>query len=339
MSLARDIADLGAVTTRLDTVGASSGALSNRNLIINGAMQVAQRGTSVTGSTASAILTVDRFQTHASGATYDSLQQSVTLGGETGLPVQFKNYFKFNVTTGANNCAVWQTVEDVTKVQGTHTLSFYAKGVNPAGGSIDFTTRQDFGSGGSTAADVLVGNFVLTSTWQRFTFTFDVASVAGKTIGASSYFRAMFHQPNGDSGSAAWNLQITGLQLEVGSEATPFEHRSYDDELSKCQRYFQAWGAVHAFASGVWFNSTQVLAHMPYIKEMRAAPTFTTSGNDFAKVYKSGGTIQVSDSTPFDVINTTSARVNVGFGTSGTSGEGAYIQTESGAYIHVEAEI
>lgn len=217
-----------------------SSALSNRNLIINGAMEVAQRGTSVTGSTAGGTIhTVDRFFNHASGATYDSTQESVTLGGETGLPVQFKNYHKFNVTTGANNCAVWQTVEDVTKVQGTHTLSFYAKGVNPAGGNIDVTTRQDFGTSGSTAVDTTLGNFVLTSTWQRFTFTFDAASVAGKTINASNYFRVMFHQPNADNGTAAWNLQITGVQLEVGDTATPFEHRSYGDELARCLRYYE----------------------------------------------------------------------------------------------------
>ena len=216
----------------------TEGQLSGRNRIINGAMEIAQRSTSATGSTASSILSVDRMHTHASGATYDSLQQSVTLGGETGLPVQFKNYFKFNVTTGANNAAVWTTVEDVTKVQGTYTLSFYAKGVNPAGGNIDITTRQQFGSGGSTALDVLLGNFVLTSTWQRFTFTFTVASVAGKTINAGNYFRVMFHQPNDDNGTAAWNLQLTGWMLEEGSQASPFEHEPVGVTLTKCQRYF-----------------------------------------------------------------------------------------------------
>ena len=60
MSLARDIADLGAVTSRLDTVGASSGALSNRNIIVNGGMTIAQRSTQSTNA-GSGYITVDRF--------------------------------------------------------------------------------------------------------------------------------------------------------------------------------------------------------------------------------------------------------------------------------------
>lgn len=256
----------------------SVGQLSGRNRIINGAMEIAQRSISVTGSTASSILSVDRMHTHASGATYDSTQQSVTLGGETGLPVQFKNYFKFNVTTGANNAAVWTTVEDVTKVQGTYTLSFYAKGVNPAGGNIDITTRQQFGNGGSTALDVLLGNFVLTSTWQRFTFTFTVASVAGKTINAGNYFRVMFHQPNDDNGTAAWNLQLTGWMLEEGSQASPFEHEPTYVTLAKCERYFQTyskrnWQGTNEHAVNYFMYCDGV-----FRQKMRAAPTATFVG-------------------------------------------------------------
>ena len=279
----------------------TDGALSNRNLIINGAMEVAQRGTSVTGSTAGGTIhTVDRFFNHASGATYDSTQESVTLGGETGLPVQFKNYHKFNVTTGANNCAVWQTVEDVTKVQGTHTLSFYAKGVNPAGGNIDVTTRQDFGTSGSTAVDTILGNFVLTSTWQRFTFTFDAASVAGKTINASNYFRVMFHQPNADNGSAAWNLQITGVQLEVGDAATPFEHRSYGDELLRCQRYYERIELSHQYRlNGVAWSSESMNIPVPFRVKKRAAPTTTiaSDGEVFTGNWVSATSSEVTGAT------------------------------------------
>jgi len=253
----------------------TEGQLSGRNRIINGAMEIAQRSTSVTGSTASSILSVDRMHTHASGATYDSTQQSVTLGGETGLPVQFKNYFKFNVTTGANNAAVWTTVEDVTKVQGTYTLSFYAKGVNPAGGNIDITTRQQFGSGGSTALDVLLGNFVLTSTWQRFTFTFTVASVAGKTINAGNYFRVMFHQPNDDNGTAAWNLQLTGWMLEEGSQASPFEFEPTSVTLDKCMRYYELFPTTYA----CHYGSGHSIANLMYRVPKRATPSMSFTSN------------------------------------------------------------
>ena len=252
-----------------------------RNMVINGAMEVAQRSTSVTGSTTNgAILSVDRFNNHGSGATFDSTQQSVTLGGEAGLPVQFKNYHKFNVTTGANNAGVWQTVEDVAKVQGIHTLSFYAKGVNPAGGNIDVKTDQNFGSGGSTEATVILGNIALTSTWQRYTLTFDVASVAGKTIGVNNYFRFMIYQPNGDNGSAAWNLQITGVQLEVGKIATPFEHRSYGEELALCQRYYFKSGQQWMSGQAYGVNNSQDGLVMPiyWPVTMRSSPAVSFVG-------------------------------------------------------------
>ncbi len=73
---------------------------------------------------------------------------------------------------------------------------------------------------------------------------------------------------------------------------------------------------------------------------MRDAPTFTTSGNDFLKVYKGGEAVQVNDSTPFDIIKTTSARINVGFDTTEVSGHGGMAQTEgSGAFIQADAEL
>ena len=262
-SKARGLADLGNVY--------DDGALSNRNLIINGAMQVAQRGTSVTGQTGSDVLTVDRYQGHGSGATFNMSQEDVTLGGESGLPTQFTKFLRYNATTGANNCGVWQAVEDVTRVQGTHTLSFYAKGTNPAGGVISLDNRQYFGSGGSSEVDDDTTTFSLTSTWQRFTFTIDVASVTGKTIGTSSYYRPFFKQPNADTGTAAWTLDITGVQLEVGDTATPFEHRSYGDELARCQRYFWKTEIVMEMATRDSANNRVLPVWFPV--NMRASPS------------------------------------------------------------------
>ena len=67
-----------------------------------------------------------------------------------GLPIKFKNYLKFDVTTGANNCGVWHTIEDVRTVQGLHTYSFYARGTNPSSGQYELDFRQYFGSGSLT---------------------------------------------------------------------------------------------------------------------------------------------------------------------------------------------
>ena len=101
MSLARDIADL-AVTTRLDTVGGSSGALSNRNVLVNSAMQVAQRGTSSTGLGATTgYYTADRWE-HQFNATAGRLTSSVV--GITDL-AGFRSALKFACTTADTSIA------------------------------------------------------------------------------------------------------------------------------------------------------------------------------------------------------------------------------------------
>jgi len=241
-----------------------------KNIIINGAMEIAQRATSVTGSTGSgAYLTVDRFANHSSGATFNSSQETVPNGGMAGLPIKFKKYLKFNVTTGANNCGVWQTIEDVRTVQGEHTFSFYAKGTNPGGGILEIDARQYFN--GSADVDSLIGTFSLTDAWQRYTFTFTPPSLSGKTIGANNYYRPFIRQPNADNSTGAWHIDITGIQLEVGKNATDFEHRSYGEELALCQRYFFKSLATRQsilYKGPLWESNWY-----PFPVEMRANPT------------------------------------------------------------------
>ena len=210
-----------------------------KNLIINGAMEVVSTSNKFDGRTdAATVLTVDRFHHHGSGGTYNTSQQTVTNGGMLGLPIKFKNYLKFDVTTGANNCGVWQTIEDVRTVQGLHTYSFYARGTNPSSGKYELDFRQYFGSGGSSTTE-LTFDVTLSSEWKRYTFTFTPESLSGKTIGANSYCRIFLRQPDADNTTNAYGFQITGLQLEVGGNATEFEHRSYGEELALCQRYYQ----------------------------------------------------------------------------------------------------
>ena len=342
MTKARDLADLGNKTS-LDEINDAydAGALSNRNLIINGAMQVAQRGTSVTGQTGSAVLTVDRFRGHGSGATFNMSQQDVTLGGESGLPIQFTKFLRYNATTGANNCGVWQAVEDVTRVQGTHTLSFYAKGTNPAGGAISIDIRQYFGSGGSSELDDDTRTFSVTSTWQRFTFT-TTPTVAGKTIGTSSYYRPFFKQPASDNGSAAWTLDITGVQLEVGDTATPFEHRSYGDELAKCQRYYFRLQNPSGFAyvaMGLSRANYQALGFMVnYPVTMRAIPSVSINAIDIEP--PAGGSYAVN--TSFGSYGSTH---NTGMVLSKSTGTWGVVQPvfmllrDSTSYIIADAEL
>jgi hypothetical protein len=353
MGNARNLGSFLGNNTSLSTINNAYAAgtlvptVTNPNLIINGAMEVAQRATSVTGQTGSDVLTVDRFRGHGSGATFNMSQQAVTLGGESGLPIQFTKFLRYDVTTGANNCGVWQALEDVTRVQGTHTLSFYAKGTNPAGGAISLDIRQYFGSGGSSELDDDTRTFSVTSTWQKFTFT-TTPTVAGKTIGTSSYYRPFFKQPSSDNGSAAWRLDITGVQLELGDTATPFEHRSYGEELALCQRYCyviqQENNSVNGNASacnGTYYSATSFYGVLVFPTTMRVPPTLVvpTVTNGY-RIYSATGA-DLRDGTNFGMqsINKDSLCIYVP-NVSSTAGFGGWMELiVAGAKFTFDAEL
>ena len=244
-----------------------------RNLIINGDMSIAQRGTSATGETTSGYAVCDRWQHNASGGTLDLTQNSFTLG-QTDVPSLFKNYFTVSATTGGDNCGLWQKVEDVKSVQGTYTISWYAKGTNPNGGHLELNLRQDFGSGGSAVVDLTNYDFTLTSSWQRFSYTFTAPSLSGKTVGSSSYFRAYFRQPADDNTSNAWSMDFTGVQLEAGTTASDFEFLPYDVNFSRCERYFQF---IQGF-QGQMAATTNFTAVTTFRTPMRSAPSATVFG-------------------------------------------------------------
>ena len=237
-----------AITTAAD--GTCTGNITNRpnyNLLINGQFDVWQRATSSSSVTSSGYLSADRWRFESSGATYTTSQQ-VFAPGQTDVPSNPKYYLRFNVTTANDNTGVTQRIEDVDSVQGQHTLSFWAKGTNPAGGSIQVVFLQNFGSGGSTVASAQVGTFSVSGTWTKKTITFTPTSISGKTIGTSSYFQISIRQPSADDTTTAWALDIANVKLEAGSKATDYQRISYVEELRRCQRYYEiATGAIRCF--------------------------------------------------------------------------------------------
>ena len=308
MSKARELANLGNAY--------SDGALSNRNLIINGAMQVAQRGTS---QTTQGYGSIDRMALSLSGATATMTQETLALG-QTDLPSQFRKFARIATTTGDNNCGLYHRIEDVDTAEGEVTLSFYAKGTNPASGAFDVYLYQSFGSGGSTGVITTAQSLTLTSSWQRFEFVFTLASLSGKTIGTGSNIEIGILQPNADTGTAAWTLDITGVQLEVGDTATPFEHRSYGDELARCQRYFTKIGdgkAYTRFGSGLNWSTggggNNSIINLPVT--LRAFPTLTTSGV-FA-IYHGNAVVSTASGIAIETVGSSLSVVSVNVTTSG----------------------
>jgi hypothetical protein len=255
---------------------ASSVNLGRRNLIINGDMAISQRSTSVSSLTGTGYKTVDRIRVNGSGGTYNQSQQTVTVGGETGLPVQFTKFLRHECTVGNDNHILMNRTEDVSKFVGTMKLSFYAKGSGADVLAVKF--HQGFGSGGSSDIYTSAQSFTVTSSWQRFEFDIVMPSITGKTVGAGNFGSVLFGQDLSTS-TAAWTLDITGLQWEHGDTATPFEHRSYGEELVACQRYFVRVGAdtgtdynfnmrgLNCVLNGTFYNSEK------FPTTMRAGPT------------------------------------------------------------------
>jgi hypothetical protein len=316
MSKARDIADLGAVTSRLDTVGASDGALSNRNLIINGAMQVAQRGTSTTGITTSGYYACDRWNV-ATGSL-----GTWTASQDSDAPDGLKNSFKLVPTIADASPAAGDYFQIEQKLEAQDTEHFKYGTSDAKAFTVSFWVKSNKTGTYNLRAYRVVDSTRMASkqytinsagTWEYKTITFDgdtsVAMTGGNTLGillswwlaAGSTFTSGSNQNWGsylaaneapsqvnlaDSTSNYW--QITGVQLEVGDTATPFEHRSYGDELARCERYYQKWsggGTTPYFISGRNHNSSTSIMTLTYRNEMRGRPSVSISSASDLKVY------------------------------------------------------
>ena len=240
-----------------------------RNLFINGAMQIAQRATS---STSGGYVSLDRWYVNLSGGSATFSQETNSNPSETG---GIQKYARYNVSTSSDYTHIRQRIEDVTSVPaGTVIISFYAKGTAPSGG-LYVSTEQNFGSGGSSSVDgtaVLVTSS-LTSSWVRYTAQITVGSVDGKTIGTGNYIGIAIGQ-HSNTGGTAYDLNITGIQLETGLQATVFEHRSYGEELSLCQRYFYE---VKEDTFAFHYRPDYRMAQVQFPQQMRATPTVSAT--------------------------------------------------------------
>jgi hypothetical protein len=245
-------------------------SLSNRNMVVNGDFKIWQRGTSFS-SPANATFTADRWFMYydGSGATRTISQQTFTGDNPTGLNVS--NYMRFAQTvagTGSATNGMFSKIEDVRKLNGqTVTLSFYGKA--DASRTVTWQTYQEFGTSGSGAVQANSTNFSFTSSWQRFSVSFTMPSVSGKTITSNSSVSFIVAFPVNATGT----FDITGIQLEAGSVATPFESEDYGTTLAKCQRYYQRTTGLRNFGLMTAQTSTTLYGSIPLLVSMRVPPT------------------------------------------------------------------
>ncbi len=274
--------------------GTSGSSLSNRNMIINGAMQVAQRGTSFTGITSTIAYRMDRWQVGfgAAGSNYSITQV-------TDAPDNFKYSMKWQRTaSNAVTNSIWfsQAFESINSkvVAGkTCTLSYYAKkGANYSASSSDIQVRIISGTGtDQSATSAITAGWtgyatplsttqVITTDWVRYTHSVTFASNVNQiSVNLASN--------SAGTAGADDSLYITGVQLEIGEQATPFEHEDFGTTLSRCQRYYEVTGILL-----VTNLSTMGYPAPTYMVEKRATP------NSFSLTIGSGSGGNVAAQSP-----------------------------------------
>jgi hypothetical protein len=285
--LERPIGLKGSELMRSETVQEARDFISagRKNLIINGRFDFWQRGTSFTGTE----YTADRWQQSLSGGTATVSRQAFTLG-QTEVPGNPTYYLQQSCSVGNGNCGIDQKIEDVrTGAGGPVTISFWAKGTNPGIGYWSMQLWQRFGSGGSPSGTVQNNKqLTVTSDWKKYSFTYELASISGKTLGTAnnSNLNLIIRQNESDSSTSAWELNIANVQVEFGKNATEFEHRSYGEELALCQRYYEKLSADcgnGGFATLMMAskNSNTLIVGQPIFRVPKRAvgATFSHGGN------------------------------------------------------------
>jgi len=297
-----------------------------RNMVINGAINVAQRSASVTGlGTTDGYFTVDRFAL-AGGNTAGRLTMSQTADGPNGISA---NCLKLDCTTADTSIAASEFLHIQQRFEGQNlqrigkgvvgakqiTLSFYVK-ANAA-----FTFGCELFDNDNTRQITKLYN--TTTDWVRHEITFpadvdDGSSPFDDDNAVSLYLLFWLHAgsnfTSGTLNTASWanvtnanraagidsffsstdnNFFITGVQMEVGPVATDFEQEEISTTIAKCQRYFQtvlkAYGVVHSCNT-----SGNAYANINFVSKMRAAPSITMGAANTAQLYEKNANRGVS---------------------------------------------
>jgi len=271
----------GGNTTTINGYTPTVSNMAGRNRIINGNFDIWQRGTSF--SDPNNTYTADRFLVvPGGGTTGDTVSRQSFTAGQTDVPNEPSYFLRFSVGGTSANRVMHHRVEDVRTFAGqTCTLSFWAKASVAHISTVEI--QQNFGSGGSGAVTLSPVSYSMTTSWQKFTFTQTLPSIAGKTIGSSSYVYLAFIR---SLPASSVDIDIAQMQFEAGSVATPFEHRQYGTELQLCQRYYQSTydylagdlPASNVNAGCVDFTPINAsdFFNFNYFVRMRTAPSVTT---------------------------------------------------------------
>jgi len=351
----------------IETYTSSSGRpLTNRNLIINGAMQVAQRNTSVTGITTPGYYTADRWQILISSA--GTWTMNVESSGPTNT--EFRNSSNVICTTADSSLAAsdqfrfqqrfdgqnLQGIKKGTSAAESLTLSFWVKSSNTGTYICEFFDNDN--------SRFISKSYTIdaANTWEKKTITIPPDTTGQLDNDNNLSFLLNFwlaagtDWSSGTLNSSAWasfvsanravgqlnlaNLSgnywaVTGIQLETGTVATPFEMRNIGQELALCQRYYykikgEATGQVPFGIATVWSATESILVNQFPVR-LRAAPTAletTGTAGDY-KNFTAGGLQDCTAVPSLSSQNSSTARTSIVIGSGGTAGYSGYILGET----------
>ena len=366
MSKAAELANL------IGNINAGGGGV-NRNVIINGAMNVAQRGTSSTGLGASdGYFTCDRWE-----VSLNNTAGRFTMTQDSSAPEGFANSIKLDCTTADTSIASDEQFKLEQKIEGQN-LQAFAKGTSSAKPfAVSFYVK---GNASATYVCELFDldnsrqcskTFNVTTDWTRVELTFPADTTgAFDDDNAASLALTIFLHAGSDRTSGTLNSSgfasstnanraagissffdstartffITGVQLEVGQNATSFEHEPFDVTLRKCHRYFEklAYTAgTYVYAAAYAYGNDSIRAVQHY-KVKRDTPSFTFDNQGDVIVYYAGDSTDTNPTFNYHDVGLNSCRVSIGMtGQTTTAGHAAalYVNGSSPYNVKVDAEL
>ena len=356
--------------TKVDPTVVDDQVFGRRNLIINGDMRIAQRGTSATTlSTTSEVFSADRFRMEQGSVTANNgtIEVATDAPSGTGFTTSFKVTGGSSVSYNSTGFAAinyrgegsdFNQVLHGTSSAKTVTISFWVKSSVTGTYSLNHTKYD----GSTERYNVSEYTISQANTWE-----YKKVNVAGDTSVSASDWIRLYWQLGGDSGhktatAGIWingdgtkratssqpdmistngaTFFLTGVQLELGSQATPFEFRSIGEELTLCERYYQRIGNdegtnTHLMVGSAEGAGTYVVSRALRTR-MRAVPTFALIGT-VAGFTASAGVVtvnSVSTRCTSDI-----ACVSAAVSGTATAGQAAVLYDNSGGIIELAAEL
>ena len=369
--------------SRIDNEGLTGPIGGRRNLVFNGDMRVNQRGTQ-TGQTGSSYTACDRFLTSESGAAVTTSTQETDVPSGQG----FANSLEIDVTTEDASLAASDNFLIIQRLEGQDlqhllygtsgakdlTISFWVK--SPKTGTHILELRHNDATYFNSQAYTISS----ANTWQKVTLTFSGYTTtafdddANHSLSINWWLMAGSNFTSGTLNSNTWhntqanravgqvncvdsdanNFYLTGVQLEVGSVATEFEHRSFGEELALCQRYYHrqertddtdAAGAIQRNVAGLYLGISQITGttsgflpmYMP--TTMRATPSISYTDVGHITVNDGAGLILSTFSLVAHKMHNI-VFISLGFASGGTANDAARVFINTiGSFVDFDAEL